>query len=48
MIVGLQKLNVHDSMKLINWLGIEFQHDPSNPSLSIVSATKQDPKSRFM
>ena len=42
------KYNAHDEPKLREWLGITKTGDPAKPQLDLVTASKKDPKSRFM
>ncbi|KAE9966408.1 hypothetical protein BLS_007031 [Venturia inaequalis] len=44
----LDKRNVFTPADFDEWLGLQFTNDPLDPSRQIVSATKSDPKCRFV
>jgi hypothetical protein len=48
MYIELEKRRLHNAAILTSWLGLETAPDANNAGQSIVSATKRDPKCRFM
>jgi hypothetical protein len=44
----LDKRNIFTSADFDQWLGLRYTNDPQNPARQIVSATKPDPKCRFV
>jgi len=45
---GLDKRNMFTAAEVDQWLGLQYANDPQNPATQIVSATKPDPKCRFL
>ncbi|OAP62702.1 hypothetical protein AYL99_01929 [Fonsecaea erecta] len=46
--IELEKVNAHDAAKATSFLGIHTGPDPSNPSMSTMTAQRRDPGSRFI